>query len=115
VGNGRPRLLIYTANYWPEPAGFAPMTTDLAETLAGSDWDVTVLTGLPMAPQWRVYEGYRSRRGQLPWIQGIGRVIMPSILSVVPAWVSSGRDQVLRWRALPIECVELSRFGRTIA
>ena len=60
-GDGRPRLLIYTANYWPEPTGFAPMTTDLAESLAAMSWDVQVLTGFPMAPQWRVYEGYRSQ------------------------------------------------------
>jgi len=36
-------------------------------------------------------------------------MIMQSILSVVPACVSSGRDQMLWWRAPPIECVELSR------
>jgi colanic acid biosynthesis glycosyl transferase WcaI len=55
------RLFIYTMNYWPEPTGFAPMTTDLAETLALSGWAVTVLTGLPKAPRWRVYDEYRSR------------------------------------------------------
>jgi hypothetical protein len=38
------------------------------------------------------------------------RMITKSILSVVPASISPGAQQIkASWRALPIECVELSR------
>ncbi len=39
--------------------------------------------------------------------------ITKSILSVVPACISPGAEQIkASWRALPIECVELSRRVR---
>jgi len=52
------RLLIVSLYYWPEETGTAPYATDLAEHLAGAGHDVTVLTGLPHYPAWRVEEGY---------------------------------------------------------
>jgi colanic acid biosynthesis glycosyl transferase WcaI len=47
------RLFVITINYAPEPSGFAPHATQLAEHLARQGHDVSVFTGFPFAPAWR--------------------------------------------------------------
>ena len=47
-------ILFCTTNYWPEPTGIAVYTTDLAEALKNNKHQVTVLTGLPHYPWWKV-------------------------------------------------------------
>jgi colanic acid biosynthesis glycosyl transferase WcaI len=47
------RLFIITINYAPEPSGFAPHVTALAEHLARQGHQVSVFTGFPFAPRWR--------------------------------------------------------------
>lgn len=54
------RLLLIGINYAPEETGIAPYTTEMAEHLAQTGWAVTVVTGMPHYPQWRVPEGYRG-------------------------------------------------------
>src|SRR5437660_12739199 len=53
------RILVLTLNYAPEPTGFAPHATALAEYMAGQGHAVTVVTGFPFAPQWRRWPEYR--------------------------------------------------------
>ena len=47
-------ILLVTTNYWPEPTGIAVYTTDLAETLQGKGHQISVLTGLPHYPWWKI-------------------------------------------------------------
>lgn len=54
------RVLFVAVNYWPEPSGTAPYTTRVAEHLANRGHDVTVLTGYPHYPEWRVSKAYGS-------------------------------------------------------
>lgn len=54
------RVTIIGINYAPEVTGIAPYTTGIAEGLAERGHDVTVITGLPHYPQWRVAEEYRG-------------------------------------------------------
>lgn len=54
------RLLLIGINYAPEETGISPYTTELAEHLVGNGWDVTVVTGMPHYPQWRVLDDYRG-------------------------------------------------------
>ena len=54
------RLLLVGINYAPEETGIAPYTTDLAEHLSHNGWSVSVLTGIPHYPHWRVPTEYRS-------------------------------------------------------
>jgi colanic acid biosynthesis glycosyl transferase WcaI len=64
VGPGRiagKRVLVVGINYWPEPTGIAPYTTGMAEYLAEHGARVTVLTGVPHYPGWRIPETYRLR------------------------------------------------------
>jgi colanic acid biosynthesis glycosyl transferase WcaI len=53
------RLVITGISYAPEETGIAPYTTGLAEHLASRGHQVTVVTGVPSYPQWRVYPEYR--------------------------------------------------------
>jgi colanic acid biosynthesis glycosyl transferase WcaI len=57
----RMRLLLFGSFYEPEQTGIAPYTTGLAAYLAGQGHHVTVMTGMPSYPQWRVYPDYRGR------------------------------------------------------
>ena len=54
------RLWILSLNYAPEPMGFAPHATALAEYLAERGHHVTVITGFPFAPQWKRWPEYRG-------------------------------------------------------
>jgi colanic acid biosynthesis glycosyl transferase WcaI len=54
------RLLIVGSSYAPEETGIAPYTTGLAEHLVERGHAVTVVTGMPSYPQWRVYPEYRG-------------------------------------------------------
>ena len=53
------KLWILSLNYAPEPTGFAPHATALAEYLAKRGHNVTVVTGFPFAPRWERWPGYR--------------------------------------------------------
>jgi colanic acid biosynthesis glycosyl transferase WcaI len=46
------RILIISSNYYPEPMGIGPYTTDLAQMLIGNGDDVTVITSHPYYPWW---------------------------------------------------------------
>jgi colanic acid biosynthesis glycosyl transferase WcaI len=54
------RLIITGVNYAPEETGIAPYTTGLAEYLVQRGHEVTVITGVPSYPQWRVHPEYRK-------------------------------------------------------
>ena len=51
-------ILIVTTNYWPEPAGIAIYTTDLAQTISSRGHKVTVSTSLPHYPWWKIPEEF---------------------------------------------------------
>jgi colanic acid biosynthesis glycosyl transferase WcaI len=53
-------VVVVGIHYAPEPTGVAPYTTAMAEHLATRARLVTVLTGLPHYPTWRVPAAYRG-------------------------------------------------------
>ena len=65
------RILIIGINYSPELTGIAPYTAGLAEGLTERGHDVTVLTGLPHYPQWRIAEGYRGGGVRTEIVRGV--------------------------------------------
>ena len=65
------RILILGLNYRPESTSIGPYTADLAEYLVEQGHQVQVLTGFPMAPQWRIWDGYRGRWFQRETINGV--------------------------------------------
>ena len=50
-------VLIIGINYRPELTAVGPYTAGLAEHLAGRGDQVTVITGLPHYPNWRIASG----------------------------------------------------------
>jgi putative colanic acid biosynthesis glycosyltransferase WcaI len=65
------KIKIVGINYSPEVTGIAPYTTGMAEGLAAYGHEVSVVTGLPHYPQWRVYDGFRSERSYRETINGV--------------------------------------------
>lgn len=65
------RVTIVGINYAPEVTGIAPYTTGMAEGLAERGHDVTVITGLPHYPQWRVAEQYRGAQRRTETVAGV--------------------------------------------
>jgi glycosyltransferase involved in cell wall biosynthesis len=54
-------VVVVGINYAPEPTGIAPYTTDTVGHLSTHAAAVTVLTGVPHYPSWRVPAAYRRR------------------------------------------------------
>ena len=65
------RFLILGLNYLPESTSIGPYTADLAEYLQCSGHHVQVITGFPLAPQWRIWDGYRGRWFMRETINGV--------------------------------------------
>jgi len=57
-----PAVLLVAMSYWPEPAGSAPMMTDLATSFAAAGAAMTVLTARPNYPGQQVYPEYTDGR-----------------------------------------------------
>lgn len=56
------RVTIVGLNYVPEPTGIAPYTAGAAKGLVGEGVEVSVITGYPHYPQWKIAPGYRGWR-----------------------------------------------------
>jgi colanic acid biosynthesis glycosyl transferase WcaI len=57
------RILALGINYWPEKTGIAVYSVARCEHLARRGHEVSVVTGLPYYPEWRILDGYARR----PW------------------------------------------------
>ncbi|NDQ56952.1 MAG: WcaI family glycosyltransferase [Acidipila sp.] len=54
-------ILVVSGAYAPDRTGIAPLETELCEYLAGCGHRVSVVTGLPHYPEWRVPPEYRGK------------------------------------------------------
>lgn len=57
-----PRVAILGLHFAPEPSGNAPYTSSLATGLALRGHQVSVVTGFPHYPEWKIADGYRGWR-----------------------------------------------------
>ncbi|POH74902.1 glycosyltransferase [Arthrobacter glacialis] len=64
------RITILGLNYAPEPTGISPYTTRLAEKLVEEGHEITVITGFPHYPEWKLTEGYTGWR-RVEFINGV--------------------------------------------
>jgi colanic acid biosynthesis glycosyl transferase WcaI len=53
------RILILGTNYYPEPIGIPRYTTEMAEDMAKSGYQVTMVAAAPLYPSWKRQPGYR--------------------------------------------------------
>jgi colanic acid biosynthesis glycosyl transferase WcaI len=65
------RCLIIGVNYLPESTAIGPYTAGVAEYLNSRGHDVRVVTGFPMAPQWRIWDGYGGEYWRQETINGV--------------------------------------------
>lgn len=56
------RVLILGINYAPEPTGIAVYTSGMARALAAAGHDVTVVSGQPYYPGWKIMPGHKATR-----------------------------------------------------
>jgi colanic acid biosynthesis glycosyl transferase WcaI len=86
------RLLILGLNYLPESTSIGPYTADLAGYLRELGHEVQVITGFPMAPQWKVWEGYAGK-----WFmrEAIQRVPVVRTFLYVPTRPGRTLDRIL--------------------
>jgi colanic acid biosynthesis glycosyl transferase WcaI len=68
------RLLLLGINYWPEDTGIAVYNTGKCEYLAARGHDVTMCTGFPYYPWWRIGPAYRGRIVDREMRNGVGIV-----------------------------------------
>jgi colanic acid biosynthesis glycosyl transferase WcaI len=86
------RFFIITINYAPEPSGFAPHATQLAEYLAGRGHDVEVFTGFPFAPHWR---RRAEDHGRLFARERTGGVTVRRVTHYIPRRPSSALQRIV--------------------
>jgi colanic acid biosynthesis glycosyl transferase WcaI len=55
------RILVLSINYWPDETGIAAFNIWRCEYLAAQGHQVTICTGPPYYPQWRVPQPYRGK------------------------------------------------------
>jgi colanic acid biosynthesis glycosyl transferase WcaI len=55
------RILVLAINYWPERTGIGAVLTRRCEYLASVGHEITVCTGLPYYPEWKIHPGYRRK------------------------------------------------------
>ena len=55
------RILVLTINYWPERTGIGAVLTRRCEYLASLGHEITVCTGMPYYPEWRIHPGYEGK------------------------------------------------------
>jgi colanic acid biosynthesis glycosyl transferase WcaI len=84
-------FFIITINYAPEPSGFAPHATQLAEYLARRGHDVRVFTGFPFAPHWR---RRTEDRGRLFAREDTGGVTVHRVTHYIPRRPSSALQRI---------------------
>jgi len=86
------RCLILGLNYLPETTSIGPYTADLAEHLQQQGHTVQVVTGFPVAPYFRIWEGYRGRTHMRERINGVD--VLRTYL-YVPEHPGRARNRVL--------------------
>lgn len=56
------RIFVLAINYWPEQTGIGALLTRRCEYLAAAGHDVTVCTGMPYYPEWRIQQEYAGKK-----------------------------------------------------
>lgn len=78
----RLHILVVTGSYAPEPTGIAPLNTELCEYLVSRGHQVSVVTGVPHYPEWKIPGAYRGKLWQRETQNGVviyrGYIFLPA-------------------------------------
>jgi colanic acid biosynthesis glycosyl transferase WcaI len=80
------RILIQGINYAPELTGIGKYTGEMAERLAESGHEVTVITAPPYYPEWKIQNSYKGKGWHVEYLNGVRIFRVPLY---VPAKVNS--------------------------
>lgn len=83
------KILIYSANYAPEPTGIGKYSGEMAEWLVSKGHDVRVVAAPPYYPNWRVDKAYQWSPYQREQLNGVD-------VWRAPLWVPSSPGGVKR-------------------
>lgn len=83
------KILIYSANYAPEPTGIGKYSGEMAEWLVSKGHDVRVVAAPPYYPNWRVDKAYQWPPYQREQLNGVD-------VWRAPLWVPSSPGGVKR-------------------
>lgn len=61
MSNIIPRVVIIGINYYPEDSAIGLYTTQLAEYLTKNGFKVSIITGFPYYPQWKIRPEYKGK------------------------------------------------------
>jgi len=86
------RCLILGLNYLPESTSIGPYTADLAEHLLARGHQVQVVAGFPVAPYFKIWDGYR---GRLFMREKIGGVDVLRTYLYVPQRPGRARNRIM--------------------
>lgn len=92
-------VLVVSQFYWPEPIGTPAYVTDLAKWLATRGEKVTVLTGRPYYPEFRLTEGYEAGQRDRETVDGVSIFRLPTIVPAkgrAPSRILSEANFLLR-------------------
>ncbi len=73
-------VLVVSQFFWPEPIGTPAYVTDLAKWFAARGETVTVLTGRPYYPEFRLWQGYESGQRDRETLDGVSIFRLPTIV-----------------------------------
>jgi colanic acid biosynthesis glycosyl transferase WcaI len=95
------KILIYSANYAPEPTGIGKYSGEMAEWLAAKGHEVRVVAAPPYYPNWKIAKGYEWPPYRRESIQGVD-------VWRAPLWVPaqpSGLKRILHTLSFAISSV----------
>jgi colanic acid biosynthesis glycosyl transferase WcaI len=65
------KIYVLGINYYPELVGISVYTTQMCEYLVNSGNDLTIFTGFPYYPEWKISDKYRNKLFYTEKIQGV--------------------------------------------
>jgi colanic acid biosynthesis glycosyl transferase WcaI len=90
------RILMLSINYWPDESGIAAFNTRRCEYLASRGHQVTICTGPPYYPEWRVPEAYRA----VPWQPEAWQTEKRNGVTILRSWMYVPEEVTTKRRML---------------
>ena len=100
------RILVLSINYWPDETGIAAFNIWRCEYLASRGHQVTICTGPPYYPEWRVPEPYRGKLWQREERNGV---------TILRSWMFVPQALNTKKRILHEASFLVSSFARALA
>lgn len=78
------KVLLISYNYYPELTGIGKYNTELCEHFYDNGYEVTVITGYPYYPNWKLFDGYSNNAHSKEIINGVKVIRCPLYIPRMP-------------------------------